>query len=151
MYHFGAQLKNLKFWKLLGKTDQLSQMTAQFTLSLFSKTWIKEKYYLFKWTLLWSTTKIIFDLFQFVFKAKRKLINEEKIEFLTVMTPILFFYNIKTGLAEWKHVQVRISPQKSLVNEGFAEHYWSANVVGTHGVSNHYTSLIPDRKPVGSM
>ena len=32
MYHFGAQLKNLKFWKLLGKTDQLSQMTAQFTL-----------------------------------------------------------------------------------------------------------------------
>ena len=63
----------------------------------------------------------------------------------------LFFYNIKTGLAEWKHVQVRISPQKSLVNGGFAEHYWSANVVGTHGVSNHYTSLIPDRKPVGSM
>ena len=47
MYHFGAQLKNLKFWKLLGKTDQLSQMTAQFTLSLFSKTWIKEKYGIF--------------------------------------------------------------------------------------------------------
>lgn len=30
----------------------------------------------------------------------------------------------------------------NLLNGGFAEYYLSANVVGTHGVSNHYTSRI---------